>query len=62
MRKCPFWSSDENFTECFSECVMNKDVENGDECVFISYLDLDDGFGKLRIEDVLKEVVLDIAE
>lgn len=62
MRKCPFWSSDENYAECFAECVMNKDVENGDECVFVSYLDLDGGFRKLRIEDVLKEVVLDIAD
>ncbi|MGL5414353.1 MAG: hypothetical protein ACRDAU_01700 [Clostridium sp.] len=39
MSKCPFWSSNMVERECFCECIMSKEHNNGEECVFLEYLD-----------------------
>lgn len=38
MSQCPFWSSSKEVIECNRECPMANSMEDGEECVFKSYL------------------------
>lgn len=39
MRKCPFWSSKEENIGCNTECPMNQDLDQEEECIFKECLD-----------------------
>ncbi|MGL4875032.1 MAG: hypothetical protein ACRC30_10335 [Clostridium sp.] len=58
MKKCPFWSSEMIGKECFNECIMNKEFNNDEECIFLEYLE-DDSLEKLLDSRIIDEVALD---
>lgn len=62
MRKCPFWSSEEENINCNTECPMHQDLGKEEECIFKECLDgIDLKFGELidtnefQVEDELFE-------
>ncbi|WP_297629817.1 hypothetical protein [uncultured Clostridium sp.] len=60
MRNCPFWSNIETNEKCFEECVMHKKINLGEECVFVDYLDNNEGLTHLSLERLLEQVAIEV--
>lgn len=53
MGKCPFWSDENSYEECYEECPMKQDLNSSEECVFEEFLEIED----LDINDEIEEKI-----